>query len=1348
MKSLVTLLLITLTFSISNSQTYTFKLGFTGAYPNYFDTTTKDINWSYYSELNLNTIQGWWVSDNPFGLEVLGSLNTNSMDGYFQPDTLRWAGYGRMQVYEAESNTSSIINFGTHWCGTNVQDNTQWGYGQYVRYFNKNAVCDEDNPAGTVLSGVSENAFQSLSALPYDPMYQIPFPGDGHTGTGYLNKYYIKPRMRIDSLDADSDPPKDVVKIIVKAYDGTIVNQTTIRTNDFVNNGIFYNGAYIEDYLTNNSSVNGDVINSNRPSPPDPNKYLGDCQVDYQIYWFGTVSVWIDYVKVMDEPANKLFNTNSTQNLDSTIAGKVSRLSTGDAGGRMQGFYMEEVDYSNIACLKKMNEKLALYSGGDTNYKMTGLINPGTFQAHLHNQSWDRYDDYIDSVKPSVFMTVAYPFTGTLDQVHPWKNELPHNLDHPLCLPTDRFNSAAISDIQAVYSGGAEFSSTNAIYNDSLQPRLQNYSGYVQLFNTKSKAHKLNMYYAPQTIFWHEKSSDFWMREPTNQEIGAEIGIGLCNGAKGIMPYAYESWRDSAAALNFRGGTGEMYSTGDQTGYTYSLSVGVSDFDISHRWGYAKRDSNFYHQPKWSYLKTLYGKIKKWGPILANTNSEGYSVSNDGSNHNFINDIKSIYRNSSAPYDFNPSYEDGAKYWEEGFFTGSTYVKYLMMVNRRCVPEIAGGDGDIRQLKVKFNGGAELPVYSNWKVTDMYTGQTVVTIDKNSDSYYSLGSFDPGEAKLFKLTPVLQSGGTFVTNEEISGESFTCEDTVWTGGYNMYFKGNGNTISFSDSALIVMSGGTFQSDSASHGPQTTKNTFQSAVSGHKWAGLKFEGCNVKIYNSSLSGVNSPAGGNFAVSSVDCPLTDIRYNTFTSSSDTAGGVSIAYTTTSFVALNAYIMYNTFTMNSSFSRGIQVQGFAGQTTGVYIEHNTMTSSGNASGIMLSTITGGVIKSNSITGFATGINTILSSCDLYGNTISNTSSASTGMLGTGLSSLNMVPSGTTWLAGLNLITNTSGSSINVEVNNSVFIIDGGKNTFDVSSSGSPYHLHGSFWNSSYNTRGRNNCFELSGSAISNPTAPNNYVTDSAGSSQVSLSFTYLCGGTPPAGTSIVDIGNGLYDTIPVPDGYGGGESGIGQRLAFDVPVNLTPGQIYDSLRVQLRHKNYSIVKNLCYELIDNYPDSAETVESLQTLYMVSNLTDTTTTGKTALKTYYENLILNHGTNAALVEISNYLTQKCKVLLRQYSSALTGFQQIIDNNEYSYEGLIARWDYMATSLLMNGGSGGVGMSDVGFDLPAAGRDSDLKDKEGDLSPYRGEIAPMVQRGGGYRRRQKPFHKRTKKSY
>lgn len=47
----------------------------------------------------------------------------------------------------------------------------------------------------------------------------------------------------------------------------------------------------------------------------------------------------------------------------------------------------------------------------------------------------------------------------------------------------------------------------------------------------------------------------------------------------------------------------------------------------------------------------------------------------------------------------------------------------------------------------------------------------------------------------------------------------------------------------------------------------------------------------------------------------------------------------------------------------------------------------------------------------------------------------------------------------------------------------------------------------------------------------------------------------------------------------------------------------------------------------------------------------------------------------------------------LKEYQSAMAGFQQIIQQNPYTYEALLASWDYAATNLLdsLNGHSGGV---------------------------------------------------------
>ncbi|MGB3016826.1 MAG: T9SS type A sorting domain-containing protein [Ignavibacteria bacterium] len=59
-------------------------------------------------------------------------------------------------------------------------------------------------------------------------------------------------------------------------------------------------------------------------------------------------------------------------------------------------------------------------------------------------------------------------------------------------------------------------------------------------------------------------------------------------------------------------------------------------------------------------------------------------------------------------------------------------------------------------------------------------------------------------------------------------------------------------------------------------------------------------------------------------------------------------------------------------------------------------------------------------------------------------------------------------------------------------------------------------------------------------------------------------------------------------------------------------------------------------------------------------------------------------------------YFIQKCKVSLGLYESAMTGFQQIMNQFPYSYEGLLASWDYAATSLLNSNSGSGAGKNSM----------------------------------------------------
>src|SRR5690606_33647420 len=82
--------------------------------------------------------------------------------------------------------------------------------------------------------------------------------------------------------------------------------------------------------------------------------------------------------------------------------------------------------------------------------------------------------------------------------------------------------------------------------------------------------------------------------------------------------------------------------------------------------------------------------------------------------------------------------------------------------------------------------------------------------------------------------------------------------------------------------------------------------------------------------------------------------------------------------------------------------------------------------------------------------------------------------------------------------------------------------------------------------------------------------------------------------------------------------------------------------------------------------------------------------------LKSFLEQVILDNGENAGVVNRAFYFIQKCKAALGDYSSAMAGFEDIMNNNPNTYEALVASWDYSATALLLNGGNSGGNRSAV----------------------------------------------------
>lgn len=211
-------------------------------------------------------------------------------------------------------------------------------------------------------------------------------------------------------------------------------------------------------------------------------------------------------------------------------------------------------------------------------------------------------------------------------------------------------------------------------------------------------------------------------------------------------------------------------------------------------------------------------------------------------------------------------------------------------------------------------------------------------------------------------------------------------------------------------------------------------------------------------------------------------------------------------------------------------------------VIIENNKFTSiTGNsANAIILNNITGGAIKDNNISGYKNGVLMLSSSMDFFNNTIDGSSDNSIGIRGYSQSNISLGTSGNYYTAGLNVISSEGSNSQCVFVEKSFFNLYKGGNIFDLKnySSDDEFHLSGWFPNYEPNTTvsAIQNCFRISGN---NSEALHNVKWINGEGIRIQF-LDYSCEVDAPDEKIMVDLGNGIIDTIyEKSGGSGGGKS-----------------------------------------------------------------------------------------------------------------------------------------------------------------------------------------------------------------
>jgi len=1123
-------------------------------------------------------------------------------------------------------------------------------------------------------------------------------------------EWHLKPRMKIKQSDFN-DPNKQalpVVTIYAYAFDGTEIGSKTILVKNF-SNTTSYNGNYVEKYFDGalelsmwilGNTTNG--LNKGRNNNWwnwETQGHADECHVDFKIYWHGNVDVWFDKLTVDDYRANKLFDP--LVNYDDYLNAELVNNSNIDL------YFVDELVHSQIPCAKYVMDKVR---ATHPNVKIS-MANTSFLQNLSMKDPSRGFQPFLSAVQPDYFQTDAHEISGWRDEDD---GEFHYNY-YPDNIPDNSVDNNVPKDYtpdgwKATYSDY-----TNWLQNDIFGNKNTNTNERGSFIYQLRLARDQVNAYSPGTQFimqpqLHGFVFDYYpaidpgydsgLREPLDEEYSAQAMISIAHGADGLCWFWFQSniWNETTAGELDRP---YLASLKDYVIPNQSYLTGLIN---TYSQSYSHRTVNMWGQNKWQDVSHVNGKILSWIPTLnALTWQNAYSIHSEGANHEFITDIQSILPGVNGQ---NPCVEDypggpymdctDERYWELGFFSDIGSAKYFMAVNRRCVPAGGGYAGDDRVLRIKFN----LPGSNNWKLSEVGNFADPIVFSKNvysgfGDTPGSIGWFAPGEGKLFKLEEVPKSGGTLVADEIISGESFTCEAPVYNNGHNITIGAN-TTIHFNDSSRFVMNGGVFTvGDQNTSAPQ---NITSDAVPGSSWRGHSFANCEVKIYGATFTGLANDT--TYAVNIIDCPVVDIRNCTFNTNSSLKGGVNAICFDNPFIAINnIYIGSNTFNSSGSTIPTVNVSSYAGVTTPLIIENNIFNEGNTA--VFLTSVIGGAIKGNTITDNYIAINALTSSVDVVQNTISSTVSGSMGIFAAGSSELKLNSSGTFTLGGLNSISNEDTGTNNINVDGSYFLLDYGENIFNISDDQSSYHLYGYFpMFTAVTTEETNNCFKVDGSPVDPPV---NMVTSGYQGTQITFNFNpYLAGCEIIGGGDglAINLGDGIYDTIYAGgSGSGGSQSSVesvrrtdtkqsSQTHAFDLPSAKTK---YDSISVLMRYRNYSQAKTKCLDLINTYPDSIQSIFAVSKLFLATVASDTTYNAVNTLKIFYENLILNHPGNTSLVKRANYYILKCKVRMREYSQALAGFQQIINQNPYSYEGLIARWDYMATSLLApQGGSFG----------------------------------------------------------
>lgn len=293
-------------------------------------------------------------------------------------------------------------------------------------------------------------------------------------------KWFLKPRMRIPIGLNDTTK---VCRIEVVDWNDTVRKSIELTARNFRANDSIYAGNYMDKFYIQGvlSAIELDT-NDICPGPAkDPYSWKNDpMKTDYRVYWYGQCDLWIDYIRLEDEPARRLYEGE----LNTQINAEVNFAKANFNPEHPNYFYQEEFEFNHSPCIKKVNEIIESVSGNELtfmvnlNVEMYNTVVPFYYDSSRFFYADDIRKYLVDYADIKILIPTTYDLEGYRNDLSHYPNTLDSRASlSPSTLPV--YSQPGNSNLSYDSSKGLLAYKTNpSEYDDWIQHRFDDVQKY------------------------------------------------------------------------------------------------------------------------------------------------------------------------------------------------------------------------------------------------------------------------------------------------------------------------------------------------------------------------------------------------------------------------------------------------------------------------------------------------------------------------------------------------------------------------------------------------------------------------------------------------------------------------------------------------------------------------------------------------------------------------------------------------------------------------------------------------------------------------------------------------------